>query len=94
MIVDGEDKDALTREQLDELVESLRGTCMNTIDGMMSELFNLTEDDLSADEMSHIEMEIFICGECGWWCEISQESEIDKGDGERYCTECIGDEEE
>lgn len=86
--------DTLTPNQREELIESLRGTCMTSLNDKLDELFGLTEMDLSSEEEDLIDMEIFVCGECSWWCEASQESEVDKGDGERYCTDCIDPDEE
>lgn len=72
---------------IDNTIEYLRGTCTNTIDSAVNELYpGMNEGDLTVDETNQIDDEIFECDDCGWWCEVSQRCETD-GDGD-VCEEC------
>lgn len=80
----------VTDEQVEQLIQYLQGTCMNSVDSAMNELFELSESDLSEEQLSHIDKEIFNCDTCGWWCESSENA----GEDENICQDCKGDEDE
>ena len=69
----------------EQIAEHLRGTCMGDIDGAAQTLFGIKEEDLTAEELQTIDLEIFLCEECGWWCERSEEDEENFG----YCESCV-----
>lgn len=77
-----------TNSQLEELIQSLSGSS-DTLSGAIEELFgsDFSEDDLTDDDHNYIDNQIFLCTECGWWCEIHEESE-ECLDGERICKDC------
>jgi hypothetical protein len=79
----------ITQEQLIKLKDYLQESCKST-DEAMSELFNLTEDDLSQEQVEDIWGEIFRCSTCGWWSEISEESGSDES--ELICNDCAENE--
>lgn len=76
---------SISKLQLDELIEYLKGSCMTT-DEAMNNLFELSEDDLTSEQVEELWGEIFKCSTCGWWCEISEESGIDES--ELICNDC------
>ena len=58
----------VTQEQLDQLIENLKGT-MSSIDQEANQL-GFEEDDLTIEQLEYLDSEIFCCEECGWWCSI------------------------
>ncbi len=70
------------------ICEALRGTC----DSLVSVLENHDQEALEDDAsfLEWLDNEIFRCDDCGWWCEISEESseEADR-EGEMVCRECV-----
>lgn len=72
-----------TISKADELVQYLQGTCKSLDEGVREvygEDFDVNE--LSDEDTSHLDQEIFLCDTCGWWCEICEE------DGEGNCQDC------
>ena len=70
-----------------ELIEYLQGSCKTLNEGVSDitdGVFN--EDDLTKNQIEEIDNEIFCCSNCGWWCELSDQSE----DGEN-CINCVED---
>lgn len=80
---------SFSREEISELIEHLQGTC-DTLDGAIQEVLgdDFSSEDLSDENHDQIDLEIFLCADCGWWCEISQESE-DSDETERVCDDCM-----
>lgn len=66
-----------------ELIESLQGTC-TTIEEHLPE--GMEWEDLTDEDHTQIDLEIFRCEECGWWHEISDMAE-DEND-EHFCKDC------
>lgn len=81
----------VTDEQIEQIIQYLQGTCMNTVDSALNELFSLSESDLTEEQMEHIDQELFNCDVCGWWCESSENAGTD---GENVCNDCSEDEED
>jgi hypothetical protein len=82
----------ITDEQVNEIKEALEGTC-DTLDGAIQEFTgddSLSSNDLTSEQHSEIEQEIFLCDDCGWWYAISDQSETEAG----YCENCAPEEEE
>lgn len=77
-----------TNEELEELVDALRGST-DTLDMAIKELFGdqYGEDQMDDSDHDYIDNEIFLCTDCGWWCEISDESQ-ECLEGERICHDC------
>ena len=71
-----------------ELINSLQGTC-SSIDDHLPEGMNW--EDLTNEDHEAIDNEIFLCAECGWWCEISEQVE---SDDEQYCRDCREEEDD
>ena len=65
-------------EDLQELIEALQGTC-----------YSLDTDGLTEDQLGQIDDQIFLCAECGWWCEAGDyNQEACEATGEDFCSEC------
>lgn len=79
----------ITQEQLYQLINYLKGSCITT-DEAMNDLFELSEDDLKSEQIDELWGEIFKYSTCGWWCEMAEESGID--DSELICNDCAEDE--
>ncbi len=76
----------LTPTQVNELYQTLVGTCQD-IDVELDLLFdipNITE--LSDDTLEEIDQLMFNCSHCGWWCEAGEAVE-GPGD-EDICEDC------
>lgn len=74
------------------IIEGLQGT-MDSIQQQLDFYYpEMTEDDLTEDDHSKLDQEIFLCANCGWWCEISEESGIDES--ELVCNDCAEENEE
>ncbi len=75
----------MTEEKMkicDDIITDLQGTCDNNL----AEL--LVENGLQADDqeaLDYINEEIFLCADCGWWCESYERN--DKND-ESICDDC------
>jgi len=71
-----------------ELIQALQGTC-TTINEHLPD--GMTDDDLTEDDHMAIDNEIFLCDECGWWCEVCEMNDT----GDHICNDCndeFGDE--
>lgn len=68
---------------IQKLVEDLQGTCNNLSDALPE---GMEEDDLTEDDHDYIDNEIFLCDECGWWCESSEANENEDCAG--LCADC------
>lgn len=75
---------------MQKVVEYLQGTCMNSLeDGIQVFYPDMTEDDLTDDDRSYFDNELFSCDQCGWWCETSSQcAEFDSCCDTGYCTDC------
>lgn len=63
------------------IIESLQGTC-GTLSSAVNEAYpDMTEDDLTDEDHQLIDLEIFLCEECGWWCEIGEQHDD-------HCDDC------
>ena len=74
-----------TRENIDELIQYLQGSCNSLDEGIQTILGDYDSTDLSPENCDQIDNEIFLCTGCGWWCEVSEMSEEDD---EQVCVEC------
>ena len=75
-----------------KVIEALEGTC-DTIQEALEALYpGMNEDDLTKQDWDQIDSTIFLCGECGWWYEISRN--VSDSEAEPKCDECLEDEEE
>lgn len=67
-----------------ELIEALKGTC----DSMEQHLPDgMVEDDLTFEDLATLDGEIFLCTQCGWWCESSECNDTDNG-VDQLCNDC------
>ncbi len=72
-----------TVERCHEIVEELRGTCRS-----LHEV--CTDDEVNDKDVSDaIDVELFECRECSWWCDWDEESE-NAEDGP-VCMGCTGE---
>lgn len=78
-------------EKLNEIIEYLRGTCMNTVRGAAEEILarEVTEDELDKIEKA-VDEELFTCQICGWYCERGEESSevFDRLGEDDVCEDC------
>lgn len=77
-----------TREQLDKIIDGLRGQCVHDMEHF-AEHEGLSIDDLTIQDCQYIDDHVFYCTMCGWWCDIDELA--DDEDGTRHdliCTEC------
>ncbi len=72
------------KTRIQELIDYLQGSCYSLYEGCNT--LGIEEDDLTIEELEELDSQIFNCGVCGWWCEISEDSGI--GEGEFICTDC------
>jgi len=61
----------LTQEQIAEITDNLRGTCMTSLSQELENL-NLNEEQMTEEDWDAIYDEIFECDGCGWWCETAE----------------------
>lgn len=74
----------LTNCQIEEIIQTLQGTCMTLDDGIQEILGDDKDSDsLSEYDLNLIELEIFKCEQCGWWYETCEKSEDDEN-----CEDC------
>lgn len=71
---------AFTRERIDEIIDSLRGTCRSLIDFLEDQ-----EDEDDTALLEAIDQDLFCCDQCNWWCEQSEAHEGTSGD---VCDDC------
>lgn len=64
------------------LTEYLQGTCKSLDEGLDNLYPGMTQDDLTPEDFDEIDNEIFLCDNCGWWCEISEQ------DDNGFCLDC------
>lgn len=85
----------ISNEQIEKIIDYLQGSCKTMQDGItgITEDDNLSEEDITDEQMAHIDQEIFLCTDCGWWCEISEETKS-VNDSELGCRDCNPDEDE
>lgn len=72
---------------IQKLIESLQGTC-STIEEHLPE--GMEWVDLTKEDHEAIDAEIFLCEQCGWWCERNEESEQEEY--VEHCKDCAMDE--
>lgn len=61
---------------VEELIESLVGTC-TTIEEHLPD--GMEWSDLNSDDHQAIDLRIFLCDTCGWWCERDEEDPNNEG---------------
>lgn len=72
----------MTTERQQEVVEQLRGTCLdlNTV---------LSDEEQNDDQMlSAVDDALFCCSRCSWWCDWDELKEGLEGDDEPVCEDC------
>ena len=66
-------------ETIEEVIDRLRGTCMESFD----------QDLYTMDELQYLDENIFDCARCGWWCDIDEANSFN---GENFCDDCYEEE--
>lgn len=76
----------LTDAQMQELCEDLRGTTLDINEALarIPGLEGVTFDDFTPADCGELDMAIFECQQCNWWCGQDEASET-KDD---VCAEC------
>lgn len=70
---------------LDAIIEDLKGQCVKGLSQVCEE-HGIVEDDLSVEDHSYIDGEVFLCEGCNWWCAAEEMSTKDGVDW--TCDEC------
>lgn len=85
----------ISGKQLDEIIEYINGTC-HTLDEVVNQITEgeFQESDLTEEQISKIDNEIFLCEECGWWDEISDKCNETENCGGEHCIDCCYEEED
>lgn len=63
-----------------QIINYLTGTCKSLSEACVD--LDINEDNLTQDELAHIDENIFECEVCGWWCEVSEMV------NDNICTDC------
>lgn len=80
----------ITDACVNEIIEDLMGTCKSLSDSVRNcTCHAYDEGSLTQKQLEMIDMVIFCCEGCGWWCDADELGESD-GD-EQYCDDCAGD---
>lgn len=70
-----------------DITEYLQGTSITLEQALTDHYEGMVEEDLTDQDRDDIDNDIFLCEDCGWWCEISEESEEEPG----KCEDCAND---
>lgn len=76
----------LTNAQVHLIVDDLQGTAQS-LDEVCLELFLVDSMGIASSPLDELDMFVFQCDRCNWWCEISEEAE-QPDDCERVCDDC------
>ena len=80
---------------INKVIESVQGTC-DTLESHLPD--GMEENDLTPEDYIKIDNEIFLCSECGWWCEICQAASEEAKEAndrtlcENICEDCCPEE--
>ena len=59
---------------IQKLIETLQGTCLSMQEGVRMVCGgDVDEEQLTQEQHSEIDQEIFLCETCSWWFEISDQ---------------------
>lgn len=73
------------------VIDCLQGTCGDSIQSALDFYYpEMQEDDLTGVDHQDIDNQIFLCEQCGWWCETSEAHENTDGGGD-LCDDCFGE---
>lgn len=67
------------------LADALQGTCMSIEDGC--EQVGIDHDAMTVEEHQELDGLVFLCDQCGWWCEACEANENPGGGGD-LCDDC------
>jgi len=69
----------------DDIVDDLQGTCKSMYE--ILQWYDLEEEHMPMEFFQHVDNQLFLCESCGWWCELSEESDAEA----QCCTSCVED---
>jgi len=75
----------ITNEQVDQIINYTMGTCNPLSEACES--IGVDEDDLTKEQLEHIDCMMFCCEDCGWWCDSGEQNESPNGDN--VCDDCM-----
>lgn len=95
----------LNQAQINEVLDTIQGSCMSleqaiaivTEDPITGESWATGPEDLLNEDELHaaVDNAHFICGECGWWCEVGDYAENQDGNyNGDICSQCEPESEE
>ena len=74
------------------IVEVLQGQCILGLEEAIEQEYpGMTIDDLTETDYGLIDMNVFLCEQCGWWCEGMCNSEAEEH-GVILCDDCAEEE--
>lgn len=71
---------------IDQLINDLNGSSQSLEESLKSLYPEMEWGDLTQEDLQTIDIQIFECQECNWWCENSEMEENDLG--EQICDDC------
>lgn len=74
---------------IQKVIETLQGTSL-TLNEAIEMLYGegFTDMCLESSDYDVMNNEIFLCDQCGWWCEISERADVEETDGADMCQDC------
>lgn len=64
---------------INTIIDSLRGSCQTLDESLPDEMEFI---DLTKEDFDQLDGEIFLCEDCGWWCEEYENT------GDNICDDC------
>ena len=78
-----------------KIVETLQGTCTENIQSALDYHYpGMDEEDLTDEDHTMINMDVFLCDTCNWWCEACEECLETDECGNGVCEDCCKEEHE
>lgn len=85
----------LSIEQIEEVADFLRGTCLYSYEDALEEVLGVRPDFygdvMDKDDCQELDQLVFNCNCCGWWCDTSELSPVKY---EEICDQCYEENEE
>lgn len=77
----------LTQEAVTAIVERLQGTALSLNEAFFYALDIENVHDVHPDSLAEIELLVFQCTQCGWWCDVNEANQSCPAD-DIVCDEC------
>lgn len=73
--------------RIQELIDSVEGGVCKSIDELCRESLEVELEELTKEELSEIDQNIFTCDQCGWTMSVDDLGDREESDG-FLCREC------